>query len=126
MLRRDADRARALFRQRRVINHQHHIITAHNGIGFLGQHAPQRRVVPGRTGDEVIQLIVSAKAEPSGDGLHALRPIWTQKTAQICTRYRRLQKTGKPQNVIVVAIAREMAAFVGDIACMAQPATCAV
>jgi hypothetical protein len=39
-----------------------------------------------------------------------------------CTRYRRLQNTGKPQNVIVVAIAREMAAFVWAIARMAQPA----
>ena len=44
---------------------------------------------------------------------------WRQ--VRLCTRYRRLQRTGKPQNVIVVAIAREMAAFVWAIARMAQP-----
>jgi transposase len=44
---------------------------------------------------------------------------------RLCARYRRLQKTGKPQNVIVVAIAREMAAFAWAIARMARPAASA-
>ena len=44
---------------------------------------------------------------------------------QLCMRYRRMQLTGKPQNIIVVAIAREMAAFVCAIARMAQPAIAA-
>jgi hypothetical protein len=41
---------------------------------------------------------------------------------RLCTRYRRLQKAGKPQHVIAVEIAREMAAFVWAISRMAQPA----
>jgi hypothetical protein len=41
--------------------------------------------------------------------------------SRLCTRYRRLQNIGKPQNVIAVAIAREMAALVWAIARMAQP-----
>jgi transposase len=45
---------------------------------------------------------------------------WKAQT-RLCARYRRLQHTGKPQNVIVVAIARELAAFVWSIARMAQP-----
>jgi transposase len=40
---------------------------------------------------------------------------------RLCARYRRLQNTGKPQNIVVVAIARELAAFVWSIARMAQP-----
>jgi transposase len=42
---------------------------------------------------------------------------------RLCARYRRLLNTGKPQNVIVVAIARELAAFVWSIARMVQPST---
>jgi transposase len=42
---------------------------------------------------------------------------------RLCARYRRLQNTGKPQNIIVVAIARELAAFVWSIARMVQPST---
>ena len=50
----------------------------------------------------------------------AIKAAAWKAQVRLCTRYRRLQKTGKPQNVIIVAIAREMAAFVWAIARMAQ------
>jgi transposase len=52
----------------------------------------------------------------------AIRAAAWKAQLRLCIRYRRLQNSGKPQNVIVVAIAREMAAFVWAIARMAQPA----
>jgi transposase len=55
----------------------------------------------------------------SGAPMHFYSGVDTQ--TRLCARYRRLQNTGKPQNVIVVAIARELAAFVWSIARMAQP-----
>ena len=51
----------------------------------------------------------------------AIRAAAWKAQARLCARYRRLQHTGKPQNVIVVAIARELAAFVWPIARMTQP-----
>jgi transposase len=51
----------------------------------------------------------------------AIRAAAWKAQTRLCARYRRLQNTGKPQNVIVVAIARELAAFVWSIARMAQP-----
>ena len=51
----------------------------------------------------------------------AIRAAAWKAQTRLCTRYRRLQNIGKPQNVIVVAIARELAAFVWSIARMVPP-----
>jgi hypothetical protein len=75
---RDPDRERALLGKRRVIDDQHRILAADERGGLLGQHAPQWRIVPGGTADEVVQLIVTAKPETGGDRLYALRTIWPQ------------------------------------------------
>ncbi len=40
--------------------------------------------------------------------------------ARLCTLYRRLLHTGKPENIVAVAIARELGAFVWSIARMVQ------
>lgn len=40
---------------------------------------------------------------------------------RLCMRYRRLVARGKHRNVAVIAIARELAAFVWDIARMTPP-----
>jgi transposase len=53
----------------------------------------------------------------------AIRAAAWKAQTRLCTRYRRLQHTSKPQNVIVVAIARELAAFVWSIARMV-PSPC--
>ncbi len=68
--------------------------------------------LPARMGEDITRR---------NEGLpEAIRAAAWKAQVRLCTRYRRLQKTGKPQNVIVVAIAREMAAFVWAIARMAQ------
>lgn len=53
----------------------------------------------------------------------AIRAVAWKAQTRLCTRYRRLQNAGKPANIIVVAIARELAAFVWAIARLAQPST---
>jgi transposase len=58
------------------------------------------------------------------DGLpEAIKTAAWKAQLRLCTRYRRMQLTGKPHNIIVVAIAREMAAFVWSIARMVRPVT---
>ncbi|HTN62534.1 MAG TPA: IS110 family transposase, partial [Devosia sp.] len=69
--------------------------------------------LPARMGEDITRR---------NEGLpEAIRAAAWKAQVRLCTRYRRLQNTGKPQNVIVVAIAREMAAFIWAIARMAQP-----
>jgi transposase len=46
----------------------------------------------------------------------AIKEIAWKAQARLCSRYRRLAKAGKPTNVVCVAIARELAAFVWAIA----------
>jgi hypothetical protein len=46
----------------------------------------------------------------------AIKEIAWKAQARLCARYRRLAKIGKPINVVCVAIARELAAFVWAIA----------
>jgi len=45
---------------------------------------------------------------------------WTAQV-RLCARYRRLLRAGKPTNVVTVAIARELAAFVWAIATTVMP-----
>jgi hypothetical protein len=46
----------------------------------------------------------------------AIKEVAWKAQARLCARYRRLTKAGKPTNVVCVAIARELAAFVWAIA----------
>jgi len=46
----------------------------------------------------------------------AIKQIAWKAQSRLCSRYRRLAKAGKPTNVVCVAIARELAAFVWAIA----------
>jgi transposase len=46
----------------------------------------------------------------------AIKEVAWKAQARLCARYRRLSKAGKPTNVVCVAIARELAAFVWAIA----------
>jgi transposase len=45
-----------------------------------------------------------------------IKDIAWKAQVRLCARYRRLAKTGKPINVVCVAIARELTAFVWAIA----------
>jgi hypothetical protein len=54
---------------------------------LLGQHPPQRRVIPGRAADEVVQLVVPGQPEPLGHRLDALAFAAAQQTADIQGRH---------------------------------------
>ena len=73
--------------------------------------------LPARMGEEITK-----RNEGLPEPIRAA--AWKAQT-RLCTRYRRLQHAGKPQNIVVVAIARELAAFVWSIARMVQPTTAA-
>jgi transposase len=51
----------------------------------------------------------------------AVREIAWKAQMRLCSRYRRLAARGKPQTVVTIAIAREMAAFIWAIAKHVQP-----
>jgi transposase len=51
----------------------------------------------------------------------AVREVAWKAQVRLCGRYRRLLRTGKPANVVTVAIARELAAFVWAIAITVMP-----
>ena len=53
----------------------------------------------------------------------AAREIAWKAQTRLCPRYRRLIANGKPKNVVTVAIAREMAAFLWAIARQVKPTT---
>lgn len=52
-----------------------------------------------------------------------VREIGWKAQVRLCARYRRLQRSGRPRNVVTVAIARELAAFVWAIALRTPPPT---
>jgi hypothetical protein len=83
VLPRHADRQRALLRQRRVVDHQRRVRTAQQLVGLFGQHAPERAVVPGRAGDEVLQLVVPGQAEAGRHRLQALALARAEQPAQV-------------------------------------------
>lgn len=51
----------------------------------------------------------------------AVKAIAWKAQVRLCARYRRLQRAGKPVNIITVAIARELAAFAWAIAIIVMP-----
>jgi hypothetical protein len=59
ILPRHADRQCALLGQRGVINHQHRARSSHQPIRLMRQHGPERTVVPGRAGNEMLELVMS-------------------------------------------------------------------
>ena len=68
--------------------------------------------LPARMGEEIIRR---------NTGLpEAIKAIAWKAQVRLCTRYRRLLHTGKPENIVAVAIARELAAFAWSIARMVQ------
>src|SRR5271170_4870637 len=58
----------------------------------------------------------------------AVRVIAWKAQTRLCQRYRRMMAKGKPRQVVVTAIARELAGFVWAIACITSdpPANTAV
>jgi transposase len=65
---------------------------------------------------------VSAQMRPRLAGLpREVRDTAWKAQLRLCSRYRRLQALGKRPQVVVTAIAREMAGFAWAIARMAAP-----
>lgn len=65
---RDTNRALALLRHRGVVNNQHRILAADKPVGLIEQFRFQRGCVPDTIGDEMVQLIVVARARRCGIG----------------------------------------------------------
>jgi hypothetical protein len=77
------NRALALLRTRGVVDHQYRIRTADQRLRFLDQDPPQRCVIPGRAGDEVLQLIVTTQPEASRKRLEAFAPVRAEQALQV-------------------------------------------
>jgi transposase len=63
------------------------------------------------------ELLLRQEEQPK-----AIREIAWKAQLRLCTRYRKLARTGKPANVVTAAIARELAGFVWAIARRVPPA----
>src|SRR5882762_6346539 len=63
------------------------------------------------------QLLARSAALPE-----AVKAVAWKAQVRLCARYRRLRCSGKPTNVVTVAIARELAAFAWAIAIIVMPA----
>jgi hypothetical protein len=72
------DRVLALLRTRGVVDHQHGTWATNQRVRLPGQDPPQRRIVPGRAGNEVLQRIVAAQPEPHRERLPALAAVRTE------------------------------------------------
>ena len=83
VLRRNTYRQRALLGDRGVVDHQHRILAAEQSVSPLGQRPPQRRIVPLRAADEVMQLVVPLQAKTGRDWLHALGPVRAQEATDV-------------------------------------------
>ncbi|CAA9300001.1 MAG: hypothetical protein AVDCRST_MAG40-290, partial [uncultured Gemmatimonadaceae bacterium] len=83
VLPRHADGQRALLRQRRVVDHQRRARSAHQPVRLARQRPPQRRVVPGRAGDEVLQLVVPGQTQAGRHGLQALALARAEQAPQV-------------------------------------------
>src|SRR5207344_3575642 len=57
------------------------------------------------------ELLLRQESQP-----RPIRDIAWKGQVRLCTRYRRLARTGKPANVVTTAIARELSGFVLAIA----------
>jgi hypothetical protein len=69
----DPHRMRTLLGKRRVVDHQHGIAAADQPIRLNQQFSLHRRRIPHPGGNEVVQLIISAKRKPLRHRLNALR-----------------------------------------------------
>ena len=78
-----ADRALALLRQGGVVDHQHRLRAADQRVRLPGQDPAQGRVVPGRAGDEVLQLVVAAEPEPRRERLQAPAAVRAEQAVQV-------------------------------------------
>jgi len=86
VLPRHPDRVSALLGQGGVVDDQHRVGAADQRVRPPDQEPPQGGVVPGRAGDEVLELVVTPQAEPGRHGLQALALAGAEQAAQVDRR----------------------------------------
>jgi hypothetical protein len=76
----------ALLGQGGVVDHQHRVRPADEGIRRLDQDLPQGSVVPGGAGDEMMELVVAAEPEPGRGRLQALAVAGAEQAPHVDRR----------------------------------------
>ena len=95
--------------------------TARGAITKAGNSRARRMLIesawtyrlPARVGRDLLERSEALPEE--------IRAIAWKAQVRLCARYRRMQRAGRPSNVITVAIARELAAFIWAIATSIAP-----
>ena len=95
--------------------------TARGAITKAGNGRARRALVEGAWTYRLPARIGRALLERSQELPETIKAIAWKAQVRLCARYRRLQRAGKPINVVTVAIARELAAFVWAIAVTVRP-----
>jgi transposase len=91
-------------------------------MAYLGLVPSARRVLIERAWTYRMPARVSRKLHDRDEKPSpAIRDIAWKGQIRLCSRYRRLAAAGKPQVVVITAIAREMVGFIWAIARIAQP-----
>jgi transposase len=93
-----------------------------DGITKAGNGRARRVLVEGAWSYRFPARVTSAMAPRLESLPDAVRTIAWKAQLRLCARFRRLIAAGKNGNVVITAIAREMAAFAWSIACKVQPA----
>ena len=88
------------------------------GLTKAGNSAARRLLMPGVT----VSRPGSAASCCFGEQPKPIREIAWKAQLRLCTRYRKLARSGKPANVVTAAIARELAGFIWAIARRVPPA----
>jgi hypothetical protein len=103
-------------------------------VDFHQPQNPGHPSTPGqRTGAEIPPLTLTPQnlrqspslARHKLTAVDAVRAIACKAQTRLCQRYRHMMAKGKPRQVVVTAIARELAGFIWSIACVTSdsPAT---
>jgi transposase len=90
--------------------------TARGGITKAGNRRGRRMLVEGAWTYRLPARVGLAILERNKLLPPPIKEIAWKAQVRLCARYRRLAKMGKPINIVCVAIARELAAFVWAIA----------
>lgn len=106
-----------------LVPHEHSsgASTARGPITKAGNGRARRLLVEGAWSYRMPARVSTRLLARSRDLPEPVKEIAWKAQVRLCTRYRRLRAAGKPTNVVTVAIARELAAFVWAIATHTMP-----
>jgi transposase len=95
---------------------------ARGAITKAGNRRARRMLVESAWTYRLPPRIAGALLERSRELPEAVRAIAWKAQVRLCNRYRRMVRAGRPRNIVTVAIARELAAFIWAIAVHTEPA----